>query len=50
MVWDLVDRLNGNFGSIGYLIIGVFVVSWIASVAVYRFKGYDRYEAPKLAD
>lgn len=38
--WNLIDRLNSNFGSIGYLIVGVFVASWVLSVVVYRVKGY----------
>ena len=42
--WRLIETLNGNFGSIGYLIIGVFVVSWIFSVGLYRLKGYDKLE------
>ncbi len=49
-VWDVVARLNNNFGSIGYLIIGVFVVSWVASVAVYRLKGYDRHEVVEVSE
>ncbi|HZH40908.1 MAG TPA: HoxN/HupN/NixA family nickel/cobalt transporter [Gemmatimonadales bacterium] len=42
--WRMITTLNGNFGSIGYLIIGVFVVSWILSVGIYRLKGYDKLE------
>jgi high-affinity nickel-transport protein len=42
--WNAVAGLNGNFGAIGYLIIGVFLASWLVSVMVYRWKGYDRYE------
>ncbi|HVX39732.1 MAG TPA: HoxN/HupN/NixA family nickel/cobalt transporter [Gemmatimonadaceae bacterium] len=42
--WDAIASLNGNFGNIGYLIVGVFVVSWVISVAVYRIKGYDALE------
>jgi len=42
--WRMISRLNENFGSIGYLIIGVFVVSWILSVGIYRLKGYDKLE------
>jgi high-affinity nickel-transport protein len=42
--WRTIESLNGNFGSIGYLIIGVFVVSWILSVGIYRLKGYDKLE------
>ncbi len=43
-------RLNGNFGAIGYLIIGVFLASWFVSATVYRLKGYDRYEAADVAE
>ena len=49
-LWRAVARLNGDFGTIGYLIIGLFLASWLVSVAVYRLKGYDRYETPELAD
>jgi high-affinity nickel-transport protein len=37
--------LNDNFGTIGYLIIGLFVVSWIAAAMIYRARGYHRLEA-----
>ena len=39
--WGTIAMLNNNFGSLGYLIIGVFVASWAISIAVYRWKGYD---------
>jgi nickel/cobalt transporter (NiCoT) family protein len=42
--WALIDALNDNFGVLGYLIIGLFAVSWIASVSIYRAKGYDDLE------
>ncbi len=42
--WDGVGALNENFGLLGYGIIGVFVAGWALSVAVYRWKGYDRIE------
>ncbi len=42
--WDAVVALNGEFGALGYLILALFAVSWIASVIVYRVKGYDRLE------
>ena len=42
--WDGVGALNDNFGTIGYLIIAVFIVSWIASAIIYRARGYDRLE------
>ena len=43
-VWDLVGNVSGNFGSLGFLIIGVFLVGWAASVLFYRLKGFDNLE------
>jgi high-affinity nickel-transport protein len=43
-LWNLVTDLNDNFGALGYLIIGIFAVSWIVSVLLYRLNGYDRLE------
>jgi high-affinity nickel-transport protein len=42
--WDVVDALNQNFGTIGYLIIGVFALSWLISAIIYRLKRYDEIE------
>jgi nickel/cobalt transporter (NiCoT) family protein len=44
-VWDLIGGLNDNFGTLGFVIIGIFVLCWIASVVIYRIKGFDRLEA-----
>jgi len=43
--WSFIDALNDNFGNLGYLIIGVFVASWVVSIAVYRWKRYDELDA-----
>jgi nickel/cobalt transporter (NiCoT) family protein len=43
--WDFVGSLNDNFGALGFVIIGVFVLSWIGSVLIYRIKGFDRFES-----
>jgi nickel/cobalt transporter (NiCoT) family protein len=43
-VWDLVGNLNENFGTLGFVIIGIFAVCWIGSVVIYRIKGFDRLE------
>jgi len=43
--WGAVGALNDNFGTLGYLIVGIFVVAWIVSFAIYQIKGYDRIEA-----
>jgi len=48
-VWDLVGNLNDNFGTLGFVIIGIFVVCWIGSVVIYRIKGFDRLEASVTA-
>jgi high-affinity nickel-transport protein len=42
--WDGIEALNENFGALGYLIIAIFILSWIISVIVYRVKGYDDIE------
>ena len=42
--WAMMDSLNDNFGTIGFVIIGVFVVSWIASLIIYRMNKYDEIE------
>lgn len=42
--WNFIGQLNENFGSLGYLIIGIFLLSWMISVLVYRLKGYDDIE------
>ena len=43
-VWDAIGSVNDNFGTLGYIIIGVFVVSWAASVLIYRVKRFDHLE------
>jgi len=42
--WGAIGAINDNFGILGYVIIGIFVLSWIGSVAFYRFKRYDELE------
>jgi nickel/cobalt transporter (NiCoT) family protein len=42
--WAIMDSLNDNFGTIGFVIIGVFVLSWIASLIIYRMNKYDEIE------
>jgi nickel/cobalt transporter (NiCoT) family protein len=43
--WNLIGTLNENFGSLGYLIIAVFIGSWLISIAVYRLGRFDQVEA-----
>ncbi len=42
--WDLINRLNANFGMLGYLIVGLFALSWMVSIAVYKWRQFDRLE------
>lgn len=42
--WDVVASLNDDFGLIGYLIIGLFILTWTLSLLFYRLKGYDRLD------
>jgi high-affinity nickel-transport protein len=39
--WNPIAALNNNFGTLGYVIIGIFMASWIVSVALYKMKRYD---------
>jgi len=42
--WKAIGALNENFGSLGYLIIAIFVGSWLVSIAVYRLGRFDQLE------
>jgi high-affinity nickel-transport protein len=39
-----VGSLNDNFGMIGYVIIGVFLASWLLSIVVYKWKRFEELE------
>ncbi len=43
--WGVIADLNDNFGVLGFVIIGIFVLSWIVSMLIYRMMGYDEIEA-----
>ena len=42
--WNAIGKLSTNFGVIGGVIIGLFVLSWIISTIIYKVKGYDDLE------
>jgi nickel/cobalt transporter (NiCoT) family protein len=42
--WEAIGHTNENFGVLGFGIVGVFVLSWLAAFLVYRWRGYDRLE------
>jgi nickel/cobalt transporter (NiCoT) family protein len=43
--WDFIGSLNDNFGTLGFVILGIFALSWVGSVIIYRVKGFDRFES-----
>ena len=43
-LWNGVQKLNDNFGTLGYIIIGFFIASWVLSIAFYRWKRLDDLE------
>jgi nickel/cobalt transporter (NiCoT) family protein len=42
--WDSVGNVNDSFGVLGFVIVGLFMLSWLISFIIYRIKGYDRIE------
>lgn len=43
-VWNTVKIINNHFGILGYLIISIFVISWIVSVSIYKLSGFDHLD------
>ncbi len=39
--WDGIGALNDNFNGLGFVIIFVFIVAWIGSLIVYRYRRLD---------
>jgi high-affinity nickel-transport protein len=42
--WETVAKLNNNFGTLGYSIVGLFALSWIAFLAFYKWRRFDDLE------
>jgi nickel/cobalt transporter (NiCoT) family protein len=42
--WGVIGTLSDNFGVLGYLIVGLFIVAWAISYVVYRVNRYDEIE------
>jgi len=42
--WATMRRLNENFGTVGFFIIGLFVLSWVFSIAIYKWQRFDEME------
>ncbi len=39
--WDAIVKLNDNFGVLGFFIVGLFALSWIISIAFYKWRKFD---------
>jgi high-affinity nickel-transport protein len=42
--WGLVGSLNDSLTNFGFVVVGIFIASWLISSIVYRVKGYDRLQ------
>jgi high-affinity nickel-transport protein len=47
-VWDLINALDLN--TMGFIIIGIFLLSWITSTIIYKIKRYDDLGQPSAAN
>ncbi len=43
--WKYINSVNDNFGSIGYWVIGLFILCWLMSGINYYVRGYDKIVA-----
>jgi high-affinity nickel-transport protein len=46
--WDIIGDINGGLANFGYLVVGIFVISWAVSYLIYRLWGFDQ-PTPKQA-
>ena len=42
--WSSVATLKENLGTLGYFFVGLFVLTWIVSVVIYRWMRLDELE------
>jgi high-affinity nickel-transport protein len=42
--WDVFAELSEHLGIVGYLVVGIFIGSWVLSMLIYRLRGYDRLD------
>jgi nickel/cobalt transporter (NiCoT) family protein len=44
LLWDMVGKLNKNFGTLGYCIIALFTLCWCISIWIYKWRRFDDLE------
>jgi nickel/cobalt transporter (NiCoT) family protein len=42
--WNVIAGLSDNFGALGYSIVGLFALSWVVSIAFYKWRRFDDLE------
>lgn len=42
--WRGVFKLNENLSTLGFFIVGIFALSWVVSIAVYKWQGFEDSE------
>ncbi len=42
--WNVIAELSENFGTLGYFIVGLFALSWVVSIAFYKWRRFDDLE------
>jgi high-affinity nickel-transport protein len=42
--WTGIGTLNDHFNGIGFAIVGIFIVAWVASLILYRYARLDDLE------
>jgi high-affinity nickel-transport protein len=41
-LWVTVDATGARFATLGYLVVAIFVATWLASFVIYRMTGYPK--------
>lgn len=44
-LWDAISRINDNFNTLGFAIIGIFIAAWGLSFLLYKVKRLDEIDA-----
>ena len=42
--WETIDSLNNHLGTLGFVTIAVFLVTWVLSLLLYRWRRFDARE------
>jgi nickel/cobalt transporter (NiCoT) family protein len=48
--WDVVGNLNRGLANFGYLVVGVFIASWVISYLIYRWRELDQPLAAPVSE